>query len=85
MKRLINQRDAEGRRHGVWESYYSDGTLWWRDHYHHDQRHGLWEHYYPDGTLVWRAQYHHGVQKGLDIQWDYQGRIASKRYHLVIR
>jgi antitoxin component YwqK of YwqJK toxin-antitoxin module len=85
MKELINQRDAEGRRHGLWEGYYSDGTLRWREHWHHGRPHGLWEGYWPDGTLGWRGNYHHGVKKGLAKVWDSQGGITGKRYHLVIR
>jgi antitoxin component YwqK of YwqJK toxin-antitoxin module len=85
MKELINQRDAEGRLHGVWEDYYSNGTLSWRVHWHHGKQHGVWEWYWDNGTLGGRKHWHHGEQKGLDIQWDYQGRITDKAYHLVIR
>jgi hypothetical protein len=85
MKELINQHDAEGRRHGIWESYYSDGTLWCREQYHHGRWHGVREWYWGNGTLGWREHYYHGVKKGLEICGNYRGRIASKRYHLVIR
>jgi antitoxin component YwqK of YwqJK toxin-antitoxin module len=85
MKELINQRDAEGRPHGLWEDYYSDGTLGWRGHFHHGKWHGVWETYRSDGTLRRRVHYHHGVRKGLAKVWDPQDRIASKTYHLVIR
>ena len=85
MKELINQRDAEDRRHGVWEHYYPDGTLVWRRHYHHSRRHGVWEDYWGNGTLGRRGHFHHGVRKGLAMWWDTQGRITDKAYHLVIR
>jgi antitoxin component YwqK of YwqJK toxin-antitoxin module len=85
MKERINQHDAEGRHHGAWEWYYSNGTLSWRGHYHHGKSHGVWEDYRSDGTLRWRAHWHQGEQKGLVIWWDTQGRITDKTYHLVIR
>ena len=85
MKERINQHDAEGRPHGVWEDYYPDGTLGRREHWHHGKGHGVWEGYYSDGTLRWREHWHHGVKKGLAMWWDPQGRCTLKAYHLVIR
>jgi antitoxin component YwqK of YwqJK toxin-antitoxin module len=85
MKELINQHDLEGRPHGLWEDYWRNGTLWYRGHWHHGRRHGVWERYHSDGTLWWEEKWHHGVRKGLATLWDFQGRIDSKKYHLVIR
>jgi antitoxin component YwqK of YwqJK toxin-antitoxin module len=61
----INQRDAQDRRHGVWEYYRSDGTLEWRRHYVNGKRHGVWESYSSDGTLWSRGHYHHDKQHGV--------------------
>ena len=85
MKRLLNQNDAEGRSHGLWEGYHTNGTLWWRDHWHHGKLHGVSEWYRSDGTQGWRGNYHYGVRKGLATVWDSQGKITDKTYHLVIR
>ena len=85
MKERINQRDAEGRCHGVWEWYYSDGTLRWKEHWHHGKLHGVSEVYYSNGTLEWRRHYRHGVRRGLETVYDRQSRIKHKAYHLVIR
>ena len=85
MKKQINQLDSEGRHHGVWEDYYSNGTLSWRGHYHHGTLHGVWEGYYSDGTLWWREHWHHCEQKGRETWWGRQGRCTQKAYHLVIR
>ena len=81
----VNQRDAEGRPHGLWEGYYPNGTLFSRAHWHHGKWHGVWEWYYSDGTLWWREHWHHGVKKGLAMWWDPQGRCTRKAYYLVIR
>jgi uncharacterized protein len=85
MKQKLNQLDAEGRRHGLWEHYYPDGTLWQRRHYHHGKAHGLWEHYYPDGTLWGKGHCHHDRLKGIVKWWNPQGGISTKRYQLILR
>ena len=85
MKELLNQNDSEGRSHGLWEGYYSNGTLWWRVHFHHGREQGVSEWYHSDGTLRWREHWHHGEQKGLAMWRDPQGKITDKTYHLVIR
>jgi antitoxin component YwqK of YwqJK toxin-antitoxin module len=85
MKERINQHDAEGRPHGVWEDYWNNGTLMWREHCHHGTLHGVCEDYRPDGTLECREHWHHGEKKGLAMWWDSQGGITHKTYHLVIR
>ena len=59
----INQTDSGGRRHGLWEYYHPDGSLWWRGHYLHGELHGvrelrgLWGDYYENGTLYYKKYY----------------------------
>lgn len=80
----INQRDSEGRRHCVWESYWGNGTLSCRVHYHHGTLHGVCEDYRTDGNL-WRiSHYRHGVRRGLVKKWDVWSRV-TKEYDLIIR
>ena len=57
MKELINQRDAEDRRHGVWEHYYPDGTLGRRGHFHHGVRKGLATWWDTQGRIT-AKEYH---------------------------
>jgi antitoxin component YwqK of YwqJK toxin-antitoxin module len=40
MNQLIN-----GKREGYWESYYSNGNLWYKGHYNNDLKEGYWECY----------------------------------------
>jgi antitoxin component YwqK of YwqJK toxin-antitoxin module len=56
MTRQVNQRDLEGKLHGVWEYYYRDGTVW-RCRFVHGKSIGLWENYYADGTSSWKDYY----------------------------
>ena len=80
----INTRDSEGRRHGVWEHYWSNGTLWWREHYYQGKFHGICEHYHSDGTLSWRYRYLHGTPHGLSENYS-EGIPYIKRYFLRIK
>jgi hypothetical protein len=80
MKQKPNQRDSEGRLHGVWEIYRSDDTLSWRGHYHHGQRHGLWEDYRSDGTLWRRGHYHHGKEHCLWESYYSDGTLCQRRH-----
>jgi hypothetical protein len=57
MTETINQKDSQGRRHGIWEHYRPDGTLWLRHHYLHGKEHGLCEWYRTDVTLYFKRYY----------------------------
>ena len=62
MKKIINQRDLQGNQHGVWEHYYADGTLWWRERYHHGKPYGVSELYYYYGGTTLNKCYHLSVR-----------------------
>jgi len=81
MKKLINQHDLEGRRHGVWESYRSDGALMWRAHYHHGKMHGVCEWYYSDGTLGRKVHYNMDRLVGREQEWDEKGELVKSVDH----
>ena len=81
MKKLINQRDAEGRAHGLWERYRLDGTLWWREHWHHGKLHGVWERYRSDATLWRRAHYNMDRLVGLEQEWNEKGELVKSVDH----
>jgi antitoxin component YwqK of YwqJK toxin-antitoxin module len=53
----INQFNAQGRPHGVWENYRGNGILMWRGYYLHGKLHGLCEWYRVDGTLYFKRYY----------------------------
>jgi antitoxin component YwqK of YwqJK toxin-antitoxin module len=80
----INLRDSEGRCHGLWENYYTGGTLRRREHYYQGKFHGICEHYRSDGTLSWRYRYLHGTPHGLSENYS-EGIPYIKRYFLNIK
>ena len=84
-KRALNLYDSNGKRHGIWESYYENGSLWWRNYYLHGEHHGTWEGYQADGTLKWREHWLHGKLHGLK-QWYYSYDIPDEKvYYLRIK
>jgi antitoxin component YwqK of YwqJK toxin-antitoxin module len=85
MTQDLNQTDSGGRSHGVWEQYWSAGTLRWRYNYLHGVLHGLCEMYRSDGTLWWIQSWKHGNPQGLWSWYDTPGTSRNKRYHLTIK
>ena len=85
MKELINQHDAEGKRHGGWEYSYLNGTFRCRCYYYHGKLHGVWERYYEDGTLGWRGHYHHGILKSLETGFNPNFELLYKIFYLPIK
>jgi hypothetical protein len=53
----INQKDSKGEAHGIWELYWSDDTLWRREHWHHGEPYGLFGSYWKDGTIRWKQYF----------------------------
>jgi antitoxin component YwqK of YwqJK toxin-antitoxin module len=79
-----NQLDPQGRRHGVWEDYWSDGTPNFKSHYLHGKLHRVTESYWADGTLERKGHYLHGKAHGL-WEWYWDGTLSFKRYYLIIK
>jgi antitoxin component YwqK of YwqJK toxin-antitoxin module len=51
----IYQKDKNSKRHGVWESYWPDGTPRWRRHYHHGMLKGLSKWRETNGKVPYKA------------------------------
>ena len=78
MKEETNQRDPQGRKHGVWEDYREDGTLWRRYHWHHGKKHGVWEDHYPkDRTIRWKGEFQHGKEHGVHKYYNQDGKLED--------
>ena len=59
---FINLYDETGNKHGLWESYFSNGQLSYKGNYVNGEQHGLWESYYDNGQLHYRREYDNGVE-----------------------
>jgi antitoxin component YwqK of YwqJK toxin-antitoxin module len=85
IKEPINQLDPQERLHGVWEGYWSDGTLRQRGHWLHGTPHGVWERYYRNGTISSKFSLSYGKFKGLETRYSLSGILEYKGYHLGIK
>lgn len=50
-------RWREGKAHGVWESYYPDGTTWSHHEYHDGVQLGRYQTWHPNGSPFIVGQY----------------------------
>jgi hypothetical protein len=64
----MNVFNEKNQRHGYWEEYFSDDTLWYKGNYmngslyckgdyNYDEYLGYWEWYNIDGELVFKEFY----------------------------
>jgi antitoxin component YwqK of YwqJK toxin-antitoxin module len=57
MQDKTNQYNQQGQRHGYWEDYYRDGTVYYRKNYINNKICGLYEYtYFTDRTI--KKEYH---------------------------
>ena len=53
----------DGKKDGLWETYYEDGKLSSNRNYKNGKRDGLWETYYEDGQLSRKFNYKNNKKK----------------------
>lgn len=79
--REVYNVDMQGRRHGKFYSFYSDGTLWGYGEFKHGKKHGEWVHYRVSGDKIGRHLYHKGERVGKwTIHDKYGNLVATKEY-----
>lgn len=54
---MINQRDKDGKYHGYWELYYTDGGLAWTGEYKNGIPHGLFVNYDPSEKILSKGRF----------------------------
>jgi len=64
-KNIINQRDKNGKRHGLWEEYYSNGIISSKGEYKNGRQHGPWERYHSNGQLSFKGEFKKGKSIGI--------------------
>ena len=67
-------------RHGLFHTYYPDGTLASEGTYEHDHEDGLWRDYHANGTVAAEGQYAKGEEvPGTWRYWDITGDGQESR------
>jgi hypothetical protein len=77
---FINLFNAEGKEHGLWERYFSNGKLSCKGDYVDGNRQGLWEYYYDNGKLASKGDYVDGKEHGL-WEYYYDGELCYKGFY----
>jgi antitoxin component YwqK of YwqJK toxin-antitoxin module len=65
----ITPYNENGKAHGYWEYYWSNGNLSHKGNYVDGIRHGLWEVYYDNGNLWSKGNYVDGKKHGYWEEW----------------
>lgn len=83
MQTEINQKDAQGRRHGHWELHHENRKekLWYKGEYVHGIPHGPWIEYRSDGSLWYKQNFDMGKRSGYSIWYDIFSSVASKQFY----
>ena len=63
-----------GKREGIWETYYESGQLWYTSNYKDGGLNGLQVEYYQNGQLKMKGNLKFGRQDGL---WEYFNEDGS--------
>ena len=64
-KKDITPFNEEGEPHGYWESYYSNGQLYYKGNYVNGEKNGYWEVYYLGERIMHRGNYINDEEVGL--------------------
>lgn len=70
-------RYRDGKRHGVWTSWYKDGSKKSELRFQHGKRHGFYQTWYKNGNLRYNGAYHHGERTGTWKYFDQKGELIK--------
>jgi antitoxin component YwqK of YwqJK toxin-antitoxin module len=76
----INQYTHDGKKTGIWETYYRNGQLNYRGSFKDGEQDGIWEYYYK-GQLLYKGSFNNGKKDGIwEKYWD-NGQLMSKQLY----
>ncbi len=70
----------DGKRHGIWTSYYKDGTKWSVNNYVLGELNGVSLSYYPNESVRFVGEYTHGKRSGTWKFYSNTGQITEKQF-----
>jgi len=65
----------DGKRNGMWTSYFPDGTIWSQSTYDLDILQGKTKVYYPNGVMRYKGQFREGKRAGKWIEYFEDGKV----------
>lgn len=76
--RMAGKFNDNEKRHGLWSSFFEDGTVWSTCEYENGEKHGENKSYYPDGKLRFEGSWSNGVRIGSWITYDEEGKVINQ-------
>jgi len=70
-----------GKKHGWYKKWFSDGTLSFAAKYHDGKRHGTTKSWWKNGNIRSESDFENGIAEGVQMQW-YQSGAKFKRINL---
>jgi antitoxin component YwqK of YwqJK toxin-antitoxin module len=74
---LINQKDKQGRKQGLWKEYYPNGKVKEISTYLNDSLNGTYYSFFENGSKQTIIQYYHGKRNGDDHTYFHNGQLES--------
>jgi hypothetical protein len=74
---LLTGEYTNGKKHGTFKAFYSNGYLKWQGDFRENQPEGIWNFYYPDGTPKRILDYRQGSVYILE-SWNEKGKQQVK-------
>ena len=72
-----NQYNKDGKPHGYWEAYHSNGKLSYKANYKDGNLHGYWEASHSNGKLSYKANYKDGNLHAFWEAYHWNGKLSS--------
>ncbi|PKP53440.1 MAG: toxin-antitoxin system YwqK family antitoxin [Bacteroidetes bacterium HGW-Bacteroidetes-1] len=80
--RIIETRAwRNGKKHGTWITYGSDGIKTGEANYYNDTKHGKWFIWDDKGILRYEMNYENGKKIGLWFMWDENGKLIGEKQY----
>ena len=68
-------RLVDGKRNGLWTSYFPNGTIWSQSNYKLNVLHGSTKVYYPTGVLRYKGKFRDGKRVGKWVEYLEDGKV----------
>ena len=73
---LENGKFLDGKKNGLWKSYWDNGQLRFLRSYKNGIDHGSFEDYWVNGQLTWKHFYKNGLSEGLSEHSSPEGELV---------
>ena len=68
-----------GKREGVWFSYWNNGQLYSKGNYKNGKKEGAWVFYWDIGQLMRKGNYKNGKREGAWVEYEKDGTLDRER------